>query len=528
MLLLASFWDTNTFTAEIVHTFTLDNFRRIFEQDVYREVAWRTIRMAAFVTLADAVLAFPIAYYMARVATPRTRNILVVAVLVPLWASYLVKAYAWRTILSDNGVINWLLDPLGLSFDGYSSVGLWLVFTYLWLPFMILPIYAGLERIPNTLLEASADLGARSVRTFLRVTLPLAFPAVVAGSIFTFSLTLGDYIAPDLITSQQFIGTVIYDQRGVNLPVAAAYTFVPIAVMTVYLLRRPPAQGVRGALMVETRLTRVLLRLGAGATLAFIYLPLVLIAVYAFNEDITQRWPIDDLSTKWFSEAYHDPAVRDALLLSLQAALGATALAIVLGTLLSLAMSRFAFFGRETVTLLVILPIALPGIVSGLALQTTFTTMGFPYGLTTIIVGHATFCIVVVFNNAVARLRRLHGNLEEASKDLGGDSWQTFRYVTFPQLRTALLAGGLLAFALSWDEVVVTIFTAGAQQTLPIWIFANLFRPVEQPIVNVVALFVIVVSIVPVYFAARLAGGAGLTSARPVKGDVAATVEAEP
>jgi putative spermidine/putrescine transport system permease protein len=236
VLLLASFWDTDSFTAQIVHTFTLDNFRRIFEQDVYREVAWRTITMAAFVTVADAVLAFPIAYYMARVATPRARNILVVAVLVPLWASYLVKAYAWRTILSDNGVINWAIDPFGLSFDGYSSVGLWLVFTYLWLPFMILPIYAGLERIPDSLLEASADLGGRSVRTFFRVTLPLVFPAVVAGSIFTFSLTLGDYIAPDLITSQQFIGTVIYDERGVNLPVAAAYTFVPIVVMTAYLL----------------------------------------------------------------------------------------------------------------------------------------------------------------------------------------------------------------------------------------------------------------------------------------------------
>jgi putative spermidine/putrescine transport system permease protein len=236
VLLLAAFWDTNTFTAQIVHTFTLDNFRQIFEQDVYREVAQRTIAMAALVTVADAVLAFPIAYYMARVATPRVRHILVVAVLVPLWASYLVKAYAWRTILSDNGVINWALEPLGLSFDGYSTVGLWLVFTYLWLPFMILPIYAGLERIPTSLLEASADLGGRSLRTFLRVTLPLVFPAVVAGSIFTFSLTLGDYIAPDLITSEQFIGTVIYDQRGVNLPVAAAYTFVPIAVMTVYLV----------------------------------------------------------------------------------------------------------------------------------------------------------------------------------------------------------------------------------------------------------------------------------------------------
>ncbi len=236
VLLLASFWDTNPFTSEVVHNFTLDNFRRIIEQDVYREVAWRTVRMAALVTVADAVLAFPIAYYMARVASTRTRNLLVVAVLMPLWASYLVKAYAWRTILSDSGAVNWGLGPFGLTFDGYSTTGLWLVFTYLWLPFMILPIYAGLERIPQSLLEASADLGGRSLRTFYRVILPLTFPAVVAGSIFTFALTLGDYIAPDLITSQQFIGTVIYDQRGTNLPVAAAFTLVPIGVMIIYLL----------------------------------------------------------------------------------------------------------------------------------------------------------------------------------------------------------------------------------------------------------------------------------------------------
>jgi putative spermidine/putrescine transport system permease protein len=236
VLLLAAVWNVDPFTSKVVHTYTLDNFRRIIDEPVYRDVAWRTIRMAGLVTVADAVLAFPIAYYMARVASPRTRNLLVVAVLMPLWASYLVKAYAWRTILSGAGVLNWALGPLGLSFQGYSEVGLWLVFTYLWLPFMILPIYAGLERIPDSLLEASADLGARSLRTFWRVTLPLAFPAVVAGSIFTFSLTLGDYIAPKLITSQQFIGTVIYDNHGTNLPVAAAFTLVPIVVMVVYLL----------------------------------------------------------------------------------------------------------------------------------------------------------------------------------------------------------------------------------------------------------------------------------------------------
>jgi putative spermidine/putrescine transport system permease protein len=236
VLLLSAFWTADPFTAEVVREFTLDNFRRIIETPVYRDVAVRTIVMAASVTVACAVLAFPLAYYMARIASTRTRNLLVVAVLMPLWASYLVKAYAWRLILSGQGAINWALDPFGVQFTGYSNVGLWLVFTYLWLPYMVLPIYAGLERIPNTLLEASADLGGRSTTTFVRVTLPLVFPAVVAGSIFTFSLTLGDYVAPTLITTDQFIGTVIYREYGTALPVAAAYAMVPIAVIVGYLL----------------------------------------------------------------------------------------------------------------------------------------------------------------------------------------------------------------------------------------------------------------------------------------------------
>jgi putative spermidine/putrescine transport system permease protein len=236
LLLLASFWDVGGILGtEIVKTWNLDNYRTLVEQPVYRDVAFRTISMAALVTVADAILAFPIAYYMARVASPRVRNILVVSVLMPLFASYLVKAYAWRTILGEEGVLNWLLAPFGLDGPGYSTAGLWLAFTYLWLPFMIFPVYVGLERIPTSLLEASADLGGKSLRTFWKVTLPLAFPAVVAGSIFTFSLTLGDYILPGLIADEQFIGTVIYNDRGSSLPVAAAFAMVPVAVMVVYL-----------------------------------------------------------------------------------------------------------------------------------------------------------------------------------------------------------------------------------------------------------------------------------------------------
>ena len=278
--------------------------------------------------------------------------------------------------------------------------------------------------------------------------------------------------------------------------------------------------------MVESRATRILLRLGALATLGFIYLPLFVIALYAFNKNVTQAWPIEKYSVKWFSVAFHDEDVRDALKNSILAALGATAIALVLGTLAAMAVSRYRFFGREIITFAVILPIALPGIITGLALQATIIDVlgpiGITFGLTTIIIGHATFCIVVIYNNAIARMRRTAGSLDEASADLGADSWQTFRYVMLPQLRTALLAGGLLSFALSFDEVIVTIFTAGAQQTLPIWIVATLARPAEQPIVNVVALFLILVSVIPVYIATRLAGSSGITADRPRQSTVIA------
>jgi putative spermidine/putrescine transport system permease protein len=284
--------------------------------------------------------------------------------------------------------------------------------------------------------------------------------------------------------------------------------------------------------VTESLTTRVLLRLGAAATLVFIYFPLVVIAIYAFNENISQTWPIEHYTTKWFSVAWNNPDVRDALWLSVKAALGATTIALVLGTLAGLAVSRSRFFGREIISFLVILPIALPGIVTGLALQATILNVLNPIGISfsiwTIVIGHATFCIVVLYNNAVARMRRLSGNLDEASMDLGADGWQTFRYVTFPQLRSALLAGALLAFALSFDEVVVTIFTSGAQQTLPIWIFTNFARPRELPVVNVVALFVIIASIIPVWIAQRVAGGSGLTSDRPGQNAVSASIEAEP
>ena len=239
ILLLSAFWTKDTFTGNVQpFTWSLRAFEQLFDGEVYRTVAVRTIGMAALVTVTDALFAFPIAYYMARIASPRTRNALVVAVLLPLWAAYLVKVYAWRTILQGHGLLEWLLTPLGFESQGLKSIGnAWLVLSYLWLPYMILPVYAGLERIPSSLLEASADLGGKAATTFRRVIVPLAFPALVAGSIFTFSLTLGDYITPDLVSDAKFIGNVIYDNSALgNPPLAAAYSFLPIGIMTIYLL----------------------------------------------------------------------------------------------------------------------------------------------------------------------------------------------------------------------------------------------------------------------------------------------------
>jgi putative spermidine/putrescine transport system permease protein len=252
-----------------------------------------------------------------------------------------------------------------------------------------------------------------------------------------------------------------------------------------------------------------LLRGGTVLTLVFVYLPLLIIALYAFNESRIQAWPIEGFTLQWFERALHNQGARDALWVSIKAALGATLLALVLGTLASLAVSRYRFFGRETISFFIILPIALPGIVTGMALNATFNTVGLSLGLLTIVIGHATFCIVLIYNNAVARLRRVSEHLEEASADLGADSWQTFRYITFPQLRSALLAGALLAFALSFDEVIVTTFTAGPDFTLPIWILNNLSRPNQLPVVNVVAVFLILLSTIPVYLATRLSRDTG-------------------
>ena len=261
---------------------------------------------------------------------------------------------------------------------------------------------------------------------------------------------------------------------------------------------------------METRATRIGLTVWTGLVVLFLWIPLVLIGVYAFNASNIQSWPIPGWTTHWFSDAWHDPDVRSSLWLSVKVGLVATGFALALGSMAAFTIHRFRFFGRESVSFLLLLPIALPGIITGMALNSFYVFAKVPFSMWTIVIGHATFCVVVVYNNVLARLRRTSSSLVEASMDLGADGWQTFRFVVWPVLSVALVAGGLLAFALSFDEVIVTTFTAGAQITLPIFILDNLRQGQQFPIVNVVAFVVVLLTIVPVTVAQRLTRDTGV------------------
>ena len=262
---------------------------------------------------------------------------------------------------------------------------------------------------------------------------------------------------------------------------------------------------------MESRTLRIVLRIWVALVLLALFLPIALILLYAFDRSIIESWPIPGFTLRWFSVAWHDPQVRQAFLLSVKVGLAATLIALVLGTAVAYAVHGFRFFGREAISFFLILPLALPGIITGIALSSFFSFNGIQLSIVTIIIGHATFCIVVVYNNIIARLRRVPGSLTEASMDLGARGWQTMRFVTLPMVATALVSGALLAFALSFDEVIVTVFTAGAQNTLPLWIFGAIRLGQRLPEVNAVVSVIIVLTIIPVGLAAKVAGSGGVT-----------------
>ena len=279
---------------------------------------------------------------------------------------------------------------------------------------------------------------------------------------------------------------------------------------------------------MESRSARVLIKVGSVLTLVFLYVPLAIVVLYAFNNSIGQKWPITSFTTKYFGLALHNPLVREAAANSIKVAVVATLAALMLGSMAAFAVHRFRFFGRNSISFVLVLPIALPGIVTAMALNSAINASGIPFSLWTIVIGHTTFCVVVVYNNVIARLRRTPGSLVEASMDLGADGWKTFRYVTFPAIRTAIVAGALLAFALSFDEIVVTNFTSGTQITIPKFIFNNVRQPRNRPIVNVVAILLVLFSLIPVYLAQRLTGGTETATARGAQRAESDLAEGEP
>jgi len=266
--------------------------------------------------------------------------------------------------------------------------------------------------------------------------------------------------------------------------------------------------------VMDTRGARIGFGIATALVIAFLWIPILIIMAYAFNGSVLQTWPIQNLTLHWFHDAWVDQEVRSALWLSVKIGLIATAVALVLGTAASFAISRFHFFGREGISFILLLPIALPGIITGMALSSFYSFAGIQFSIWTIVIGHATFCVVVVYNNVLARLRRTSPSIVEASMDLGADGWQTFRFVIWPVISTALVAGGLLAFALSFDEVIVTTFTAGAQTTLPIWILGNIQRGQQLPVVNAVVFVVILLTVIPVVIAQRLTRDSGVLTGR--------------
>ena len=375
-----------------------------------RDIAIRTVKIAALVTIIDALIAFPLAYYMTRVAGAATRRLLLLAILMPLFSSYLVRVYAWRLILDDQGALSWSLEKLGLGgvHLGFSETAVLITFVYAWLPFMVLPVYGALERVPSGLLEASSDLGGRGFTTFRRVVLPLALPGVVAGSIFTFSLTLGDFLTPILVgqhpvhRQRDLRGRRQRRQpprrRGVRDGADRDHGRLPA--------RRAPPRRVREPLMERRPDPHRAAHLGGPRGAVPVHpdrdhLPVRVQPVGAAG--VADHGPLDALVRPGVPRHRDPRRVRAVAEGGLLAAL----IAILLGSAAAFAVARFRFFGRESVSLLLVLPIALPGVVTGIALNSFIQISGIPFSLWTIVIGHGTFCIVVVYNNVIARLRRM-------------------------------------------------------------------------------------------------------------------------
>ncbi len=507
-LLWQGFYTFDDFTMSVTPNLTLANIRALFNPANY-DIILRTLTMAVAVTIASAILAFPMAWYMARYTSGKMKAFFYIAVMLPCGRATLLKPMPLTLLLAKDGVAQWFLQHLGLEplltafltlpavgGNTLSTSGLGrFLFLYIWLPFMILPVQAALERLPPSLLQASAIPAHVHDKPFAmwccrwqsRV-LPLAL-SLPSHSHWRIPSSRSWLVLQDILSAIWFIPSRgrLADADGGGIHPGADYSHRTV----------PGVRETSGSVRCTLNAHRFSSNWRPGGVV-FLHFPILIIAAYAFNtEDAAFSFPPQGLTLRWFSVAAQRSDI-DAVTLSLKVAALATLIALVLGTLAAAALWRRDFFGKNAISLLLLLPIALPGIVTGLALLTAFKTINLEPEFFTIVVGHATFCVVVVFNNVIARFRRTSWSLVEASMDSGANGWQTFRYVVLPNLSSALLAGGMLAFALSFDEIIVTTFTAGHERTLPLWLLNQLGRPRDVPVTNVVALLVMLVTTLPI------------------------------
>jgi len=508
-----SFWSVSD-TGTIVHSWNLANYHDLLTKPVYWQTLLRSMWIAARVTFFSLLLGYPLAYFLSFHAGKR-RDLYYQLVIIPLWVSYLVRAYAWKTILGSDGVLNTLLQYVHLTkhpldFLLYSPFAVVLTLTHIYTPFTFLPIYASLEHIPRNLVEASHDLGATPAQTFRRVIFPLSIPGVLAGATFAFVLSLGDFLAPLLLggPSGIMISNIVVSLFGAayNWPLGAAISLCMLAlVLSLGFLRTPGKE-------VELPVTRSprLLTLHALLVFAFLYLPIVILILYSFNGQGVGGFPPHDLTLNWYRILFNDAPIWDSVLNSLIVAAAAMFIALAFGIPAALALDRAQFPGKALFRRLVLLPLILPGIITGLSLLMLFRIVDVKLSLVTIILGHGTALISVATTEVFAGLQKLNRAQEEASLDLGATYWQTFWRITVPNLKLSIIGAALLIFTLSMDEIAVSFFLIGRDNTLPLEIWGRLRRGIT-PEINAISTIIFLFSLIAIVFWYRLRTRAEVT-----------------
>lgn len=525
LLLVYSFWRSDVGVVTV--DWNLENYANVLTSDTYRLLMFRTLYTALGAAGMATLIGFSMAYFASR-RLRRYRLIAVLLVIIPLWVSLLIRVFAWKVILGENGVLNSLLMDVGLteqplSIFLYTRFAVFLALTYLAIPFVFVASYTALERIPPSLIEASYDSGAGGWKTFRNVIWPIAKQGAAIGFTLAFILVVGDYLTPSLVggLNGTMIGSVIVSQFGLasNWPLGAAIgvaLVVVVAAIVGIVARLARSEGVldfdagagikpegwrRPTLLARLRTASSWVLFVAGYL--FLYAPLVVTAVFSFNDSRGQSLPLKGLTLRWYGALATDQALLDALRRSLVVALGTVAISLVVGTAFALIFANRRLRAGGLVQSALALPVLLPGVIFGLALAIGLNEVGIPFGVATVMIGHATFVMPVVMLVVLARLKRLDPALVQASMDLGADRPRTFIEVVFPQIRTALIAAALLGFTLSFDEVLVTFFLVGAEPTLPVYIY-NQLRFGFTPTINAAFTVIGLVSVLIVVAATRI------------------------